>query len=60
VRTFVRDLASAAGLKDVPVFCDMWHMLMKGCTIAAGEGNRDAALQAKRAAKVILDNWAQA
>ena len=60
VRTFVRDLAGAAGLKDVPVFCDMWHMLMKGCTVAAGEGNRDAALQAKRAAKVILDHWAEA
>jgi len=32
-------------------------MLMKGCTIAAAERNRQAALQAKRAAKVILDNW---
>jgi hypothetical protein len=41
----------------VPMFCDIWHMLMKGCTIAAAEGNRQAALQAKRAAKVILDNW---
>jgi hypothetical protein len=39
------------------MFCDIWHMLMKGCTIAAAEGNRQAALQAKRAAKVILDNW---
>ncbi len=57
VRTFVNDLATQADLKDVPMFCDIWHMLMKGCTIAAAEGNRQAALQAKRAAKVILDNW---
>jgi AcrR family transcriptional regulator len=60
VRTFVRDLATQAAVKDVPVFCDVWHMLMKGSTIAAAEGNRDAALQAKRAAKVILDHWAEA
>ena len=59
VRAFVRDLATKADIKDVPMFCDIWHMLMKGCTIAAAEGNRQAALQAKRAAKVILDNWAE-
>jgi len=57
VRAFVCDLATKADIKDVPMFCDIWHMLMKGCTIAAAEGNRQAALQAKRAAKVILDNW---
>jgi len=59
VRVFVRDLANEADLTDVPVFCDIWHMLMKGATVAAGEGNRQAALQAKRAAKVILDHWAE-
>lgn len=57
VRAFVNDLATRADIKDVLMFCDIWHMLMKGCTIAAAEGNRQAALQAKRAAKVILDNW---
>jgi AcrR family transcriptional regulator len=60
VRAFVRDLATQADIKDAPVFCDIWHMLMKGCTIAAAEGNRQAALQAKRAAKVVLDHWAEA
>jgi AcrR family transcriptional regulator len=60
VRAFVRDLASQADLKDVPVFSDIWHMLMKGCTIAAAEGNRQAAMQARRAAQVILDHWAEA
>jgi AcrR family transcriptional regulator len=57
VRAFVHELATQADIKDVPMFCDIWHMLMKGCTIAAAEGNRQAALQANRAAKVILDNW---
>jgi len=59
VRAFVRDLATEAGLADVAAFCDIWHMLMKGATIAAGEGNLQAAAQAKRAAKVILDHWAE-
>jgi hypothetical protein len=30
---------------------------MKGCIIAANEGNRDAAKQAKEAAAVLLTNW---
>ncbi|HEV8388829.1 MAG TPA: helix-turn-helix domain-containing protein [Dongiaceae bacterium] len=59
VRAFVRDLAAQADIKDAPVFCDIWHMLMKGSTIAAAEGNREAALQAKRAAQVILDHWSE-
>jgi AcrR family transcriptional regulator len=59
VRAYVRELATQAGIKDVPTFCEIWHMLMKGCTIAASEGNRQAALQARRAAKVILDHWAE-
>jgi AcrR family transcriptional regulator len=58
VRSFLRDLAAEAGLRDAPAFCDIWHMLMKGCVVAAGEGNRHAAQQAKRAAEVILGDWA--
>ena len=58
IRAFVCDLAVRAGIKDAEVFCGIWHMLMKGCIIAATEGNRDAALQAKRAATVLLENWA--
>ncbi|HEX6120059.1 MAG TPA: TetR/AcrR family transcriptional regulator [Dongiaceae bacterium] len=58
VRSFLGDLAAEAGLRDAPAFCDIWHMLMKGCVVAAGEGNRDAARQAKRAAQAILGDWA--
>ena len=60
VRAFIGKLASEAGVADVPEFCEVWHMLMKGSAIAANEGNRDAALQAKRAAGLILGEWSKA
>jgi AcrR family transcriptional regulator len=59
VRAFVFDLAHRAGIRNADVFCEIWHMLMKGCTIAATEGNRDAALQARRAAALLLESWAE-
>jgi hypothetical protein len=34
-------------------------MLMKGSIISAGEGNLNAALEAKRAARLIIDGWAR-
>ena len=59
VRAFVRDVAIQAGIRSVPEFCEVWHMLMKGATIAAAEGNRAAALQARRAARLILEHWGE-
>ncbi|WP_119304893.1 TetR/AcrR family transcriptional regulator [Dongia deserti] len=59
VRAYIGDLAVRAGIGNVPEFCDVWHMLMTGCTIAAAEGNRAAALEAKRAAQRILDHWSE-
>jgi AcrR family transcriptional regulator len=59
VRAFVCDLANRANIENAQVFCEVWHMLMKGCIIAASEGNRDAALRAKRAATLLLENWAK-
>lgn len=59
VRAFVRGLAVQARLTDSEAFCDLWHMLMKGATIAAAEGNRGAASEAKRAAKIVLDHWGE-
>jgi AcrR family transcriptional regulator len=58
MRDFVGELANEAGIKDASNFSETWHMLMKGSIIAAAEGNRQAASQAKRAATLILDNWA--
>src|SRR5262245_55085336 len=57
VRDFIGELAAEAGVPNAPEFSDIWHMLMKGCTIAAAEGNREAALEAKRAAQIILGGW---
>ncbi len=57
IRGFVLDLARQAGLRDVPDFCETWLMLMKGSIISAAEGNRQAALQARPAAALILDRW---
>jgi AcrR family transcriptional regulator len=59
IRSLLREHANAAGLKDVPAFCDTWHMLMKGSIIAAMEGNRNAAMQARSAGAIIFDAWAK-
>ncbi len=58
IRAIVRDLAADAKLRNPDEFAQAWHMLMKGSIVAAGEGNRNAAREAKRAATLILDGWA--
>ena len=60
IRSIVRSLAEEAGLKDPEKFAQAWHMLMKGSIISAGEGNRDAARDAKRAAELVLKGWERA
>lgn len=57
IRAIVRDLATEAKLNEPDEFAQAWHMLMKGAIVAAGEGNRDAAREARRAAALILDGW---
>lgn len=57
IRAILRDLAEDAGLKDPENFAQSWHMLMKGSIVAAGEGNKNAARDAARAAKLIIDGW---
>jgi AcrR family transcriptional regulator len=57
IRAIIRGLAEDAGLSEPEAFAQAWHMLMKGSIVAACEGNRDAALDAKRAAKLVLDGW---
>ena len=59
IRAIIVGLAQAAGFVDPEVFAQAWHMLMKGAIVAAGEGNPNAALQAKRAAQLIADGWAR-
>ena len=57
IRAIVRRLAEDAGLRDPEQFAQAWHMLMKGSIVSAGEGNRDAAREAKRAAMLVLNGW---
>lgn len=57
IRAIIQGLAEEARLSDPEAFAQAWHMLMKGSIVAAGEGNREAAQQAKRAAKLVLDGW---
>jgi AcrR family transcriptional regulator len=57
IRAIVRGLAQEAKLQDPEKFAQAWHMLMKGSIVSAGEGNRNAARDAKCAAQLILDGW---
>ncbi len=57
IRTIIRGFAEEAGLADPEEFAQAWHMLMKGSIVAAGEGNREAARHAKRAARLVLNGW---
>jgi AcrR family transcriptional regulator len=57
IRSIIRRLAEEAGLRDPAKFAQAWHMLMKGSIVSAGEGNKNAAREAKRAARLILDGW---
>jgi AcrR family transcriptional regulator len=59
IRAIVRSLAQDGGLRDPEQFAQAWHMLMKGSIVSAGEGNRNAAREAKRAAILVLNGWPQ-
>jgi AcrR family transcriptional regulator len=57
IRAIIHGLAKEAHLRDPAKFAQAWHMLMKGSIISAGEGNKNAARDAKHAARLILDGW---
>jgi AcrR family transcriptional regulator len=59
IRAIIRGLAGQARLRDTEKFAQAWHMLMKGSIVSAGEGNKNAARDAKRAARLILNGWAR-
>ena len=59
IRAIIRGLAVDAGLKEPEKFAQAWHMLMKGSIVAACEGNKNAARDAKLAAQLIVDGWAR-
>ena len=57
IRSIIHNLAKDAALHEPEKFAQAWHMLMKGSIVAAGEGNRNAAKEAKHAARLILEGW---
>ena len=54
IRDFLRGLAADAGVRDAAGFARQWHILMKGSIVAAGEGDRDAALLARTMGRLLL------
>jgi AcrR family transcriptional regulator len=54
VREFLRGLASLAGIRDAEGFARQWQILMRGSIVAACEGDRAAALRAKKIARLLL------
>ena len=57
IRAILRGLTEEANLQEPEKFAQVWHMLMKGSIVSAGEGNRNAARDAKYAAQLILKGW---
>jgi AcrR family transcriptional regulator len=54
IRTFLRELAGAAGIEDTDGFARQWHILMKGSIVAAAEGDREAAARARELGVLLL------
>ena len=55
IRSFLRELAEAAGAADPDNLSRQWHILMKGSIVAAGEGDKDAARRAKEMGALLLE-----
>jgi hypothetical protein len=59
IRAIVCGLAQEAHLREPEEFAQAWQMLMSGSIVSASEGNRNAAGDAKRAARLIMAGWAR-
>jgi AcrR family transcriptional regulator len=54
IRTYIEDLAQAAGIVDPRSFGRKWHILMKGSIMAAHEGDMAAADRAREIGELLL------
>jgi AcrR family transcriptional regulator len=54
IRAYVRGLAEEAGVADADGFAHQWHILMKGCIVAAAEGDLQAASRARQMGELVL------
>jgi AcrR family transcriptional regulator len=58
IRTFLRELTAEAGASDPETLAHQWHILMKGSIVAAGEGDRLAAVRARQVGELLLEREA--
>jgi hypothetical protein len=56
IRGFIGGLAKEAGVEDADAFARQWHILMKGCIVAAAEGDRQAAARARELGALLLSH----
>ncbi len=54
IRSFIRQLATEARLRDPDAFAHSWHILMKGSIVAAGEGDVEAARRAQAMGRLLI------
>ena len=54
IRDFIIALAQQVGIADADHFARQWHILMKGCIVAAGEGDVQAAARARELGSLLL------
>jgi AcrR family transcriptional regulator len=54
IRGFIGGLAKDAGIEHVDGFARQWHILMKGCIVAAAEGDELAAARARELGALLL------
>ena len=56
IRGFIGGLAAEAGVQAVDGFARQWHILMKGCIVAAAEGDRQAGARARELGTLLLSH----
>jgi AcrR family transcriptional regulator len=54
IRDFIIALAEQVGIEDADHFARQWHILMKGCIVAAAEGDVQAAARAREVGSLLL------
>src|SRR5258706_1393747 len=57
IRSILRELAEAAGLRDPDGFAHALQLVMKGSIIAAAEGDGDAAQRGRSIARLLVDEY---
>jgi AcrR family transcriptional regulator len=54
IRSYIEELARAAGINEPAAFARKWHILMKGAIMAAHEGDTAAARRAREIGELLL------